>query len=459
MSDWAATADPPRAAPRGAPPASEPMSSADAAWWRMDERHNQMVITAVLTFAQAIAWERLEHVVETRLLAYDRFRQRVAGHGLALPAWEMDPHFDVSRHLVRVSLPPPAGRRELEALVGDEMTAALDHARPLWRFVYVDNYAGGAALVARIHHCVADGIALIRLLLSLDDTPGNEGDVDGLRREPWRPPFAARVEASRTALGRAAAGVGAGAAVGAELLRLATRRADPRTPLRGPLAVPKRAAWADPIPLAEVKAVGRRLGATVNDVLMAAVAGGLRTYLEGRGAPIPRRALHAVIPVNLRPPSLTGGLGNRFGLLFIALPVPLSGAVDRLRSVKRTMDGLKRSPQAHVIYGLLRVFGRAGRLAVEAAVHFLGRGASLVMTDVPGPREPVWFCGRELRELIAWVPQSGNLALGVSVLGYAGNVQVAVAADAGRVPDPEALVDAIHHAFAELADGTAAWER
>lgn len=459
MSDWAATADPPRATPPGAPPPPEPMSSADAAWWRMDERHNQMVITAVLTFAQGIAWERLEHVVETRLLAYDRFRQRVIGHGLALPTWEFDPEFDLSRHLVRVSLPPPAGRRELEALVGDEMTAALDHARPLWRFVYVDNYAGGAALVARIHHCVADGIALIRLLLSLDDTPGNENDVDGMRREPWRPPCAARVEASRTALGRAAAGLGVGAAVGVELLRLATLRSDPRTPLRGPLAVAKRAAWADPIPLAEVKAVGGRMGATVNDVLMSAVAGGLRSYLEGRGAPVPRRALHAVVPVNLRPASLSGGLGNRFGLLFMALPVPARGAAERLRTAKRTMDRLKRSPQALVVYGLLRVFGRTGRLAVKAAVHFLGRGASLVMTDVPGPREPVWFCGRELRELIAWVPQSGNLALGVGVLGYAGRVQVAVAADAARVPDPERLVEAIHRAFAELAEGAAARER
>jgi diacylglycerol O-acyltransferase len=418
------------------------LAAADSAWWRMEHPANQMAITAVLTFDAPLDCGRLKEVLRTRLVVHPPFRQRVAEPRLPFgrPRWEDDPAFALENHLHRVSLPEPAGDRELQVLVSDLMSVPLDRSRPLWHFHYVDNYRGGSALVARLHHCIADGIALIHLLLTLDDVEGNESAaaVWGLSGRP-HPPVDAVPWPRR---------VGAAAA---SLAHLVLMPPDRRSAFRGPLHPRKRAAWSQPVSLAELRGVAAGVGGTLHDLLAAALAGALGSYLRARGTDPARTRVHAVVPVNLRPPGEVDTLGNRFGLVFLPLPVEVPDPEERLRRVQRTMSGLKRSPEALVVYALLRVFGRTTRSLVGLAVRFLGWKASLVFTDVPGPREPVSFCGAGLRDLMAWVPQSGRLGLGVSVLSYAGQLQVGIAADEGLVPDPEALVEAYSASLAEMA--------
>lgn len=433
------------------------LAPADTSWWHMEQRDNQMVITAVMVFDGRLDFEHVHYIIATRLLKYERFLQKIAEPDIAFaqPMWVRDPDFAIQNHLVRTSLPPPAGRRELEALVGKLMSTPLDYERPLWHYTYVDNFEGGSALVMRCHHCIADGVALVDLLLHLDDGPGSDlppieayhagarigqgGDNGGgsLLTLPLRAASSAwRVSSS--VLGVAG--------------KLLTMGNDTPTPLRGELSAEKRAAWSSPAPLEAIKEAARHWQGTINDVITCAVAGSLHEYLKERIPLRPDFTLRAVVPVNLRDPADLGTLGNRFGLVWLPLPVGLADPLERLRAVKRAMDEIKRSPEAYLVYGLLGFFGRTTRLAVHLAVQFLGRGATLVFTNVPGPREHVRFCGQRLTELMAWVPQSGRLGVGVSVISYAGHLRLGVASDAALVHDPAQLVQAYDRSLEGILD-------
>ncbi|AHG91834.1 acyltransferase, WS/DGAT/MGAT [Gemmatirosa kalamazoonensis] len=414
----------------------------------MEHPTNLMTITAVFTFAEPLSLADVRRLAE-RLLRYDRFTERVVAMGvLGRPAWERDAAFDLDRHVCAASLPDGAGRDALEALVGELMATPLAYDRPLWQLHLVPVFASGSAVVVRIHHCVADGMSLVPVLLRLADEPpvlppiATRGRADGgtERRRRARGMFDPRrlVEAAR-----------ASGSIATAIAGILDLRADPSTPFRGPLGREKRAAWSEPIALDDVKRVGKRLGATVNDVLLSTVSGAIGRYLRARGTAADGVTLRAVVPVNLRAPDDVA-LGNKFGMVFLPLPVGHADATARLHAVKHAMDRVKRSPEAVLIFGLLRAFGTTTTRLLKLAVNVLGRKATAVMTNVPGPREPVRFLGRAVDMIMFWVPQSGRLGLGVSILSYNGHVRLGVATDARLVPDPQALVDAFHDAFAEL---------
>lgn len=242
-----------------------------------------------------------------------------------------------------------------------------------------------------------------------------------------------------------------GAKGAATLGRLALMPSDPPTVFRGELGTVKRAAWSDPIPLEEVKAIGQALESTINDVLLAALTGTLRRYQEERGAAV--EDLRAFIPVNLRPldEPIPRELGNRFGLVFLELPVKEAEPRRRLRVLKQRMDALKRSPEAALTFGMLGMVGMAPAAVERAAVEVLAAKGTLIVTNVPGPRRPVYLAGTKLAGLMFWVPQSGKVGLGVSIFSYAGQVTVGVSVDAGLVPDPHRLVSGFQDELRALA--------
>lgn len=427
-----------------APSSREPLSPADTAWWQMEEPTNQMVITGILTLDATLDYERLQQALLTRLVTYDRFRQRVVepANPFGTPHWVEDESFSLDHHLERVSLPGAGDNAAMEALVSELMSRPLDLDRPLWKFYYVDNLEGGSALVARIHHCIADGLALVQVILSIDDTPGNVS------------PSAVMATTRGDTLPRPSGLVGsakAGGMAAAALGRLATMGSDPDSRLQGPLSMEKRVSWSRAYPLEQVRDTARALGATINDLMASSVAGALHHYLAAAGeAGRGLRDLRAVVPVNLRGKGDFGDLGNKFGLVFLTLPVGVRDPLARLRELKRSMDQIKLSAEAVVVFGLLKMFGRTTRPVVRTAVRFLGRSATLVMTNVPGPRETMRFCGANIRTVMAWVPQSGRLGLGISIISYAGEVRVGVASDAGLLPDPRTLVAHFERSLEEI---------
>jgi WS/DGAT/MGAT family acyltransferase len=445
----------------------ESLSNVDAAWLRMDDPTNLMTITGVMTFADTLPYADLKGLIEDRLLCYDRFRQRVVDSRipLARARWVDDANFSLRFHLQRIALPDPGDQEQLQDMVSTLMSTPLDRSKPLWQFQYIENYMGGSAVVARIHHSIGDGIALVRVLLNMaDDSPGRSRSSGGSRRRRrppaggvWLPEVADEaIRTVRRATGtiaeqaaeavldpaRAIAAVQEGAKAAGVVARLTAMPPDVGTIFRGSLGTVKRCAWSSILALEDVKSYGKKIGATINDVLLAGVTGALRRYALDCESDIDGVDIRAVIPVNLRPEDEAEQLGNRFGLVFLALPIGLSDPAERLRILKERMDDIKDSTEAVVTYAILNALGMTSPDVESVAVQFFGSKATAVMTNVPGPREPLYLAGVPMQDMMFWVPQSARLGLGVSILSYAGQVRLGVATDAGLVPDPQSIIDA-----------------
>lgn len=449
------------------------MSRVDTAWLRMERPTNPMMITGVLMFAEPMSLAQLKRVIQQRFLAYARFRQKPVD-GAAGAQWVEDEHFDLDWHVRLSGLPGRPGKssekRALERFVSQLASSPLDPTKPLWQFHLVERYQGGAAVVARIHHCYADGIALVQVLLSLTDTSRESSSASRLDKawlKEQAAPVARRVGAMERymKLGGKALGQGMammqdpslatllakeGGEIARELVYALALPDDPPSLLRGRLGVSKRVAWAEPLDLEEVKAVGRACDCTVNDVLMAAAAGALRGYMRERGEKLEGVTLRATVPVNLRPLEHARKLGNHFGLVFLDLPVGEANPLRRLQRVADCMNQLKRSRQAIVAYGLLAALGIAPQPVQELALELFSRKASAVATNVPGPQQPLYLAGCELREIMFWVPQTGSIGLGLSILSYRGKVHFGLIADARLIPDPDAVVRRFGEEFEAL---------
>lgn len=452
------------------PPRSEPMSHVDSAWLRMDAPTNLMMVAGVLVFEERLPFERLTRLTESRLLRFERFRQRVveARHPLSTPRWETDPQFDLRRHLARAELPAPGDEAALQGLVSRLMSEPLDPRHPLWQFHFIEEFQGGSALICRFHHCIGDGLAMVHVMLSLTDRtevvperepatgppPGSGFDPEALGRGVGRAVGRAANVVSDFIMhpSRAREAAGQASATALAVGKLALMPADPPTPFKGPLGVEKRAVWSEPIEVERIKSIGRRTGATVNDLLLSAVAGALRRYLRQRGHEVEGLDIRAVVPVNLRRPEEAHKLGNQFGLVFLALPLGPEEPLERIFELKKRMDAIKGSPEALVAFQILKGMGMAPAPLFDLVLAQFGKKASAVMTNVMGPTEPVWFSGVRVRQTMFWVPRAAGLGLGVSILSYSGRVWLGIATDAGLVPDPETILEGFHEEFDEMTD-------
>jgi WS/DGAT/MGAT family acyltransferase len=436
----------------------------------MDEPTNLMTITAVLVLEDPIDVATLKELLEERFLGFTRFRQRVRDPE-GSPYWELDPHFSLDRHVRRSALPGEAGRTELKAQVSELMSDPLDREKPLWQVQLVEEYQGGSAIIVRLHHCIADGMALLQVLLSLTDEyfdPSRFPDTD---KQPHLLPGAVR-GAIKTVQGTVATGrrlltesarslinpshalrrVKQGLSFGAALSKFLSLPRDSDTPLKGELGVAQRATWSEPLDLARIKRIGQVVDAKVNDVLLGAVAGALRYYFKAQDEPTDEVVVRSLIPVNLRPPEQAFRLGNRFGLVFLDLPVGLDDRLERVLTVKQQMDEIKASAEAVAALSVLEGLGYVPLSVEERAVRHLSNKASAVMTNVPGPQEPLHMKGRRVQHIMPWVPRAGHVGLGVSIFSYDGTVRLGIACDAGLIPDPDTIIDGFQREFDRLAD-------
>lgn len=449
----------------------------DTIWLNMDRPSNLMVIHSLILLDGRLDPDRLRSLLESRLLGpYPVFRQRARPPvlGLGLPYWEDDPDFALERHLHRTTLPEPGDDAALRAYVDAQLHRPLDRSHPLWEMHVLDGYDGGSALLCRFHHALADGIALIRVLLSLtDETP--EGDAALEPEGPALADRAGRPQAPSTlGLGLATVGatarvLGAAAGVGVASLGAMARLATPTgarhamglglrtslvvasllltenhdSPLGGDPGIAKHVVWSEPFPLPELKLAGRAVRGTLNDVLMSAVAGAFGRYVADHGGE--PADLTTMVPVNLRdlgvplPPEL----GNRFALVFFHYPSSVAGVRERLAETKRRMDWLKHSPEATITFQLIQGIGRTSADIERLLVDFFANKALGVTTNVPGPTTLRYFAGIPITGMLGWVPGSARQTVGVCILTYADTVRVGFLADADRVRDPEQLVTAL----------------
>ena len=402
--------------------------------WLQDSASNLMVINAVF-IADRIGVDELRDVFQRRLLdagegrTYARFRHRVVW-AQGQPWWEEDPEFDLARQIIPASESIPT-TEALRRFVAQEAGRPLPEDRPRWQLQVAPDFEGeGTAIVGRLHHSIGDGVSLVAAIFALmeEEIPTTTAERRALRPAGGAP---RKTWATALAIPFAAPGV---------LIRRMLWAAD-RHALHGPpLTGEKQVAWTEPIDIGLIKDAKNRLGATVNDVLMACVSGALSRFLQRKGNELVRQ-LHVSMPVNIRSPNAPVTLENRFAAVPLQLPAGIPGLAERVSAVKAQMDALKRSVEPIVVYGiqgaLLRILPQG---MSRGLIDFLANKCTAVVTNLPGPQGAVSLAGHRVRSMMFWVPQRARIGLGISILSFAGKVQVGIIADRSLVPDVGEMV-------------------
>jgi diacylglycerol O-acyltransferase / wax synthase len=452
----------------------ERMSGVDTAWLRMEHPNNLMMIVGVMMFREKLDFKKVQETLELRFLTYPRFKQKAVQDPTGA-WWDTDKNFDIKNHLKRAKLAGKGSKQDLENYVSQLASEPLDFTKPLWQFQIVENYQGGSAFITRIHHCYADGIALISVMMSMTGEsieaslikpkvaakrPKDEMDFWTSVTKPMASVWSGAMKLTRGLVeqGLEIAKDPAtmrefatkGMELAEELRKIAMMPPDSPTRFKGTLGRQKRVAWCDPLPLAEVKVIGKTLGCSINDVLLGTAAGALRDYMVKKGDKADGVEIRAVVPVNLRPIDKAHELGNQFGLVFVELPIGIEDPIERVRLVRDRMQALKGSPQPIVAFVLLSAVGLGPKILQDQIGALIGRNATSVMTNVPGPQKPLYFAGREIDEIEFWVPQSGGIGMGLSILTYNGKVQFGLITDAGLVPDPDSVINQFSDEFEKL---------
>lgn len=430
-------------------------SGIDTAWLQLEQETNRMVVHGLLFCDGPVDLDALRARVHERWVeVYPGFRQRPTWPtgSVGLVRW-VDAPPDLTAHVTTLALDEPGDDATLARRVGELMSRPLPTDRPWWRIELVTGYAGGSAVHVAIHHGLADGVALSHLFHALADRPDEGGTIDPrtpaaysapprdlravhdlrlMRREVrdrasslWR-----TVKRSGTPEG-AAELVATGRAVKSSAMLLARPPREKPSPLQGRPGVAKAARWTSDVSLDAVKAAGKAAGGSVNDVVCAGIAGALRTFLGGTEVP----RLRAVMPTNLRPldEPISVELGNEFGLVLPPLPTDEPDPARRVERMHHAMATIKRTNQALASFSGIAAAGVGTPAHTQNLVGRYARAASLIISNVPGPLEELRLGDVRVRDMMFWVPCSGNLGLGVSVLSYAGRVRLGIDADLGLI--------------------------
>jgi WS/DGAT/MGAT family acyltransferase len=404
-----------------------------------------------------------------------RYRQRVQRMPLDLtrPAWVDDPHFSLAYHLRHTAIPAPGGDEQLRALLGRLMSQRLDVDRPLWELWLVEGLHDGRwAIITKTHHAMIDGLAGNELMeIVLDREP----DAPSGAPAGWSPhpePSGIRLALTAAAgvarlpldLMRAAGDAARAASAPADVARQGIARAAglasvgrravrPTSVLNGPLGPHRRWGWAR-AELADVKRVKDAYGCTVNDVVLAAVAGGFREYLLARGEEVDGVVIRSLVPVSIRTDDHRGRLGNQVTAMFADLPVGVADPEDRLDAVSQQMVGLKRSGQAVGVQSMVSAadFVPATLMTLGARAYVLTgqRVVNTVTTNIPGPQYPLYLLGRRMLEMLPYIPVAQDVRISVGIVSYDGHLGIGVTGDYDAVPDLDVLCGAIGDSLEEL---------
>jgi diacylglycerol O-acyltransferase len=450
------------------------LSPLDAWWLHLERDVQQLHVGSVFLFeGPAPSLAQLTTAIESRLGLVPRYRQRVLQVPLELgrPVWADDPRFRIGEHVRQATLPRPGTEESLRELTAHLMSKHLDLSRPLWESWLVNGLEGGRwAMVNKTHHAMIDGISgadILDVLLDRDPhaeprpiapwAPENEPSPVGLAssalgdmiRDPLEEVahmLAQAIRAPRRFASQTAVELYGLAQVGEKVMR-------PESVLDGPIGSLRRWGWAR-ADLTEIKKVKNAYGGTVNDVILAAIAGGLRTFLTARGEAVEGRTVRTMVPVSMRTPEEHGQLGNQVSAVFADLPVGISDPAERLAAVTRQLSSLKSSGMAMGVDSMLTaadlVPGTLFALGAQVAAHLPQRAISTVTTNVPGPQVPMYLLGRRMTELFPYIPIGADIRITIGIASYAGRLTCGVTGDFDAVPDLQVLCDGIDSATEEL---------
>jgi WS/DGAT/MGAT family acyltransferase len=458
------------------------LSALDVSFLYMETPTTAMHVGGVAVFeppADGFDYDRLVQLISQRIGLVPRYRQKVRwvpGH-LANPVWVDDPEFDVTYHVRRSALPKPGTDAQLRELVGRLQSRQLDRNRPLWEIYLVEGLEHGrVAIVTKTHHAMVDGVSAVDIgtvILDLEPTPREVPDDDW---SPSREPsslglvtgavtdFLAKpsgvLDTARAAVVdlRETAGKVASVAGGVLASARTIAKQAPSTPLNVPIGEQRRFGMAA-TSLDDYKRVRKAHGGTVNDVVLATVAGALRTWLLTRGETVtPTTTVRVMVPVSVRSETQKGELGNRVSSYFVDLPVGEQSAVVRLHQVSYAMKGHKESGAAVGADALVQLSGFAPptihSLAARTASTLTRRLFNLVVTNVPGPQFPLYAAGARMLAMYPVVPLAKNQAVSIGLTSYDGGVYYGLNADRDALTDVDVLASCIEESLAELVGTT-----
>jgi len=452
------------------------LSGLDSSFLHLEHDASHMHVAACTIFeGSAPHYDELVEAILSRLHLVPRYRQRLAFVPLeqGRPVWVDDPHFKVTYHVRHTALPGPGGEEELKRLTGRVFSQALDRSRPLWELWLVEGLADDRfALLSKTHHALVDGVSGVDIATVLFDTSPDPMPVAPPEHE-WVPrplPTQAQLLADAvleraTVPGEIARGFRAAlrgprqvadrvgeALVGVGAMAWAGVQAAPPSPFNVRIGPHRRFTWVQG-DLNEFKAIKNALGGTVNDAVLAVVAGALGRYMRLHGHETDEVVLKAMVPVSVRADVQRGALGNRVAAMWAPLPVGIIDPVQRFLRIRRAMDGIKESGQAvgaQVLTGLSG-FAPPTILAQAARLQARQRLFNVVVTNIPGPQFPLYMLGRELIALHPMVPLAENTALGIAIMSYNGQLNFGLTADYDALADVEMLAEELRASIEELA--------
>jgi diacylglycerol O-acyltransferase len=450
------------------------LTGLDSSFLHLEDGATHMhVAGAAILEGRAPAYDELIEHILSRLPLVPRYRQRLAfvPFGQGRPVWVDDPHFNVAFHVRHTALPSPGGDEQLKRLCGRIFSQALDRSRPMWELWLVEGLADDRfALLSKTHHALVDGISGVDIVTVLFDQSPEPATVVPERQRTPRPlptdaqlladalleratapaEIARSVRAALRGPRQVAAKLG-GAAYGLGAIARAGLRSAPPSPLNVRIGPHRRFTWVRG-DLQQFKAVKNALGGTVNDVVLAAVAGALGRYLRDHDEPIDDTVLRAMVPVSVRADVERGALGNRVAAMWAGLPIGETDPIKRLQMISSEMSGVKESGQAVGAQVLTELTGFAPPtiMAQAARISARQRMFNLVVTNVPGPQFSLYMLGRRLQELFPMVPLAANQALGIAIMSYDGQLNFGLNADYDAMPDVERLAQDLTDAIAEL---------
>jgi diacylglycerol O-acyltransferase len=454
------------------------LTGLDTSFLHLEDGSSHMHVAAVMIFdGDTPDYDELIEAIDSRLHLVPRYRQRLAfvPFQQGRPRWVDDPHFNLRYHVRMTALPPPGGEEQLRALAGRVFAQPLDRDKPLWELWVVEGLEEGEfAVLSKTHHALVDGISGIDLITVLFDTqpePATPPDPGGKRWLPAPLPsrsqllaealverltVPAEIARGARALLRAPRRIAAGARdalVGVGAMAWAGLPAPPKIPYNTRIGPHRRFTWVR-VSLDDVKAVKNGLGGTVNDVMLATVAGALGRHLRRRGIDTAGLELRAMVPVSIRTEEQRGALGNRVAAIMAPLDMGATDPVACMRKISGATQKLKTSGQAVGAQVLTDLTGFAPPTVMSQAARLFPaqRFFNLVVTNVPGPQFPLYLMGRELLEVYPMVPLAQGQGLGVAILSYNGRINFGLTGDWDLLHDLDDLAADLEATIEELAE-------
>jgi diacylglycerol O-acyltransferase len=433
----------------------KPLERIDHIMWDADTPDSIATIAGIMTFKRTLNKARMTEVVEKRLLRFERFQNRVVIKD-GNPMWHFDENFKIENHIHHIALPGKGGYKELQECVSDLISHPLDYNRPLWDIHVIDNYNNGTALFWRVHHVIGDGVALVKVIFSLTGISAKDSLTVFGEQAPTKPKKLKDEIEYIVDLGVSMYEDAKHLFNNPSLLRdtlqhnwqlarevgdlLGNRKANHL--YKGESGQAKKAAWTKPLPLKSFKKLSKYYGVKINDIMLAIVAGAMRKHLMRHKEKIVN-GVKVVIPVNLRREGAVNSLQNDFSFITVDLPVHISSFADRVAFIKEKTAALKPSANSMLMTELIHIVADYTPVkAKQKLLGFLGKSIAGVVTNVPGPRHPIYLGGGKVEDLMFWVPHTVPLGVGISLMSYNEKVYMGIVTDNVLVKDPDIIVRA-----------------